>query len=157
MTAMIDTSMSHQQDAAGNLEQGSAGPQVPVADWAVVGFALVVLGAVAGRPSTRLDFLSAPLIGLGAVFVLLAAFVAWRKPGTIAAFAESRPTTAWLLPRLVAFGVALAVIAGTLSSPHPIVAPCPLDQDHEAVGELIHTRLAGDVIVCTYEDLSNRL
>jgi len=111
--AMIDTSMPHHQDAAADMAQESAEPKVPVMGWIVLGCALVILGAVARRPSASLDFLSAPLMGLGAAFVLLAAFVAWSKADTIAAFVESRRTTAWLLPRLVACGVALAVIAGT--------------------------------------------
>lgn len=89
-----------------------------------------------------------PFYAGAATFAGAAAVEAWRPRW----MGDRRKTTTWIGLRLIIVGFAIVATAGIVTRSLP--SGCPLTYSGDASedgGVLLHSKLVGDTIVCTYE------
>lgn len=123
-------------------------PNAPVGrDWIASGAVLMIFSGLAGmRWASPASKYSMPILVVGGGLILCGLALGLRHD---VARSERRHRTLWLLPRLILCGVAIALVAASISAPLP--QPCPPEAAIGDAGELIHSRFAGEHTVCTYE------
>lgn len=119
-------------------------------DWIAFGCALLLLGWLAGiHASNPASDYSSAVLRVGGVIAIIGIVLRLRRGRWLTAGGNLLAWVMWVFPRALLAGIALVLVAGSVSGPRQPM--CPSEGEDPEAGALIRTQVVGERTVCVYE------